>query len=110
MQPGMRNLDRRRFLELTATAAGALALGGCASTEPKPALSSGAETVLPRSAAPRALDFPHFPDHLHTFVWRNWPLVPVARMARVVGATTADIERMGRAMGLGPQLRITADL
>ena len=58
---------------------------------------------LPAGAAPEALDAAHFPDRLHAFVWRNWPLVPVERMARVVGARPEDILELGRSMGLdGP--------
>ena len=39
----------------------------------------------------------------------NWPVVPVARMAAVVGAQPADILRVGQAMGLGRPPRITPD-
>lgn len=44
---------------------------------------------------------PHFPDRLHAFVFRNWSLVPVERMARVVGAKPEDVAALGKAMGLG---------
>jgi hypothetical protein len=49
--------------------------------------------------APVAID--HFPTPVHAFVWRNWQLVPTARMAEVIGATEDDVARMGAAMGLG---------
>jgi len=55
---------------------------------------------LPVGDAPDPVTFPHFPDRQYTFVWRNWPLVPVARMAEVIGTTPQTIERMGRSMGL----------
>jgi hypothetical protein len=55
---------------------------------------------LPAGPAPPPVALPHFPDRLHAFVWRNWPLVPTARMAQTVGAKPADIIRMGEAMGL----------
>jgi len=64
---------------------------------------------LPKGAAPEPVQCDHFPDRLHAFVWRNWPLVPVERMAEVVGARREDILRMGRAMGLGDPPRITRD-
>ena len=64
---------------------------------------------LPKGAAPKPVSFPHFPSRLHAFVWRNWPLVTVDRMARVVGAKPAEIKRLGRAMGLGAPPRITRD-
>jgi hypothetical protein len=66
-------------------------------------------TELPQGSAPKPVAFPHFPSRLHAFVWRNWPLAPTERMARVVGAKKADIVRMGRAMGLGDPPRITRD-
>jgi hypothetical protein len=46
---------------------------------------------------------------LHTFVWRNWQLAPVKKLAKVVGAPKAAIIRMAKAMGLPPQSRITLD-
>ncbi|MBI3851514.1 MAG: hypothetical protein HY298_14745 [Verrucomicrobia bacterium] len=65
---------------------------------------------LPKGSAPPTLAFPHFPDRLHAFVWRNWPLVPMERLAKVVGAKPADILRIGKSMGLAKPPRITADL
>jgi hypothetical protein len=58
---------------------------------------------LPMGPAPQPVTAPHFPDRLHAYIWRNWQLVPVERLAEVVGAKPADIARMGNAMGLaGP--------
>src|SRR5579884_4445528 len=34
-------------------------------------------TDLPVGSAPAPVALPHFPDRLHAFVWRNWPLVPI---------------------------------
>jgi hypothetical protein len=61
---------------------------------------------LPAGAAPPPVPLPHFPDLLHAFVWRNWSLVPVERLARVTGAASPDIAEIGRSMGLGepPQI------
>ncbi len=60
-------------------------------------------TDLPAGPAPPPVKIAHFPDRLHAFVWRNWPLVPTARLAKTVGAKPEDILRIGRAMGLtGP--------
>jgi hypothetical protein len=53
--------------------------------------------------------FPHFPDRLHAFVWRNWQLVPARRMAEVVGAGAGNITRLGRSMGLAGPPRITVE-
>ena len=55
---------------------------------------------LPSGPAPLPVSLPHFPDRLHAFVWRNWPLVPTARMAKTIGAQQAEIVRIGKAMGL----------
>lgn len=64
---------------------------------------------LPHGSAPAPVACPHFPSRLHAFVWRNWPLVPLDRLARVVGARTRDLERLGRAMGLDGPPRIPRD-
>jgi hypothetical protein len=64
---------------------------------------------LPSGSAPAALTFPHFPDRLHAYVWRNWQLVPADRMASVIGATREDVIRIGRSMGLQGPPRISQD-
>jgi hypothetical protein len=104
--------SRRAFLKGATALGGAAALGAlelpAASAPAAKAPSTGAAD-LPAGPAPAALSFPHFPDRLHAFVWRNWPLVPLDRMARVVGARPTDIDRLGRSLGLGSKPRITAD-
>lgn len=101
MQP-----NRRHFLQTTSAAAASLALAG-------PVFSAhGAELAasdLPKGAAPKPLEFAHFPSRLHAFVWRNWPLVPLDRMAKVVGAKTADLLQLGRSLGLTDPPRLTRD-
>jgi hypothetical protein len=112
----MKNLltiySRRNFLKASSVAVGGLAFGTSiypvlAKTGGKPPAMSAAD--LPVGNAPMPVPCPHFPDRLHAFVWRNWPLVTPERMAKVVGAKKADIVRMGRAMGLGDPPRITRD-
>lgn len=61
---------------------------------------------LPPTSEKQALSFDHFPTPVHAFVWRNWPFIPVERMAAVVDAQSEDIARMGAAMGLGVQATI----
>lgn len=102
---------RRRFLQATALASGSVAAGDLpVRTADEPAAVSKLTVAdLPAGTAPAALRLPHFPSRLHAFVWRNWSLVPAPRMAAVVGAKTADIARLGRAMGFGRPPRITAD-
>src|SRR2546421_4548572 len=104
-------IPRRRFLQAASTVAGGLAIAGSARD-----LVGGiaaAERVqiadLPKGDAPNPLSFPHFPDRLHAFVWRNWPLVPYKRIARVVGARPSQIAQIAKAMGLGVPPRIDSD-
>ncbi len=51
----------------------------------------------------------HFPSRLYLFVWRNWELANLDRMANVVGATEKELEALGRAMRLPPKPRFSAD-
>ncbi|MCP4644867.1 MAG: hypothetical protein GY851_30775, partial [bacterium] len=51
----------------------------------------------------------HFPDRLHAFVWRNWQLVPLERMAEVVGADVEALQAIGARMGLGSPPSISRD-
>lgn len=102
------SLPRRAFLQTCGAAVSAFAL----SPWPGPAYAASADptaATLPAGSAPAALEFPHFPDRLHAFVWRNWSLVPADRMAAVVGTTPQQILRLGRSLGLQDPPRITAD-
>lgn len=65
------------------------------------AIAGGAE-ALPAGSAPKALDFPHFPDRLHAFVWRNWGLVDLDRLAKVLDTTPANVAAVAASMGLRP--------
>jgi hypothetical protein len=46
------------------------------------------------------VEFPHFPNRLFTYVWRNWSLIPVDKLAKVVNATVEDIVKLGQTIGL----------
>lgn len=109
MKPIPSPLSRRQFLETAATAA-AVASATLTSLSSTNAAAPSSTRIsiadLPRGSAPKPLSFDHFPSRLHAFVWRNWQLVPTQRMAQVVGASNADIVRLGRAMGLGKPPRI----
>ncbi|MGE0759169.1 MAG: hypothetical protein AB7F89_03515 [Pirellulaceae bacterium] len=61
-----------------------------------------AEEGVPAGPPPPAVLFEHFPDRLHAYVWRNWHLVPTAKLARVVGATGAQLTAVAASMGLPP--------
>ncbi len=58
-------------------------------------------------AAP--VEEPHFPSRLHLYVWRNWELANTAEIARVVGATEADVLRLGESMGLPEKRALNPD-
>ena len=55
---------------------------------------------LPQGATPDPVPFPHFPDRVHAFIWRNWELVPAERLAAVLGAEPGQVRAIGLAMGL----------
>ncbi|HNV03308.1 MAG TPA: hypothetical protein PLE61_01455 [Vicinamibacterales bacterium] len=101
--------SRREFLK--GVAAGMALIGSAPSATPfaaaRPQGLSASD--LPEGGAPAPLVPAHFPDRLHAFVWRNWPLVPAEVMARVVGASASQIRDLGRSMGLGDQPAISLD-
>ncbi|MEO7650620.1 MAG: hypothetical protein ABIZ80_09130 [Bryobacteraceae bacterium] len=102
-----REFSRRNFLKFPLSLGG---LGGGSRVVfagEKAAQMSASE--LPQGSAPPTLAFPHFPDRLHAFVWRNWQLVPVGRLAKVAGTEPAEILRIGKRLGLAKPPRIAAD-
>ena len=107
-------MTRRDFIK-NAAASAATCLLGCSTVREagkgtgRGGVATGGEISLPEGTSPAPLALPHFPDRLHAFVWRNWPLVPVARLAAVVGAAQADILSLGRAMGLPEPPRPSRD-
>jgi hypothetical protein len=108
-------LNRRTFLRSTSLALGTCGLArygmveGWAGAAPAVKEADLTAADLPVGSAPKPVPFPHFPDRLHAFVWRNWQLVPARRMAEVVGASAGDIVRLGRSMGLAGPPRITVE-
>lgn len=59
-----------------------------------------ASLELPMGTAPEPVAVPHFPDKVHAFVFRNWSLVPLDRMAETIGAKAEEIQEMGHRIGL----------
>ena len=43
---------------------------------------------------------PHFPDRVHTFVFRNWNLVPLERLALVLKTSPENVARVADSLGL----------
>ncbi len=56
-----------------------------------------------------AVEEPHFPSRLHLYVWRNWELANTAEIAKVVGASEAEILRLGESMGLPAKRTLSPD-
>jgi hypothetical protein len=52
---------------------------------------------------------PHFPTTMHAVVWRNWPLVPTAILAKTLKTTPERILETGRSMGLADPPAIDED-
>jgi len=94
---------RRQFVSSTALATVSLwaALAAEAASDP--------EQVLPKGANPNPLPLAHFPDRLHAFIWRNWPLVPIDRLATVLGTTARNVAAIAASIGLPKQPRISVD-
>jgi hypothetical protein len=59
-----------------------------------------AEPQLPIGANPPALDAPHFPSPMHAFVWRNWNLVTIDRLASVLETSPKNVRALAASMGL----------
>jgi len=55
---------------------------------------------LPEGNAPAALEFSHFPDRQHAFIWRNWNLVEPSRLAKVLGTSEQNVTALAASMGL----------
>ncbi len=64
---------------------------------------------LPKGHAPRPVEVPHFPDALHTVVWRNWDVVEVTRLAQVLKGTPEQITSIAVSMGLPAQRAIAPE-
>jgi hypothetical protein len=56
---------------------------------------------LPVGSAAEPLPLEHFPSTLHAAVWRNWEVVDSDALARVLDASTDEIEGVARSMGFG---------
>ncbi|MFV2066098.1 MAG: hypothetical protein ACC645_03900 [Pirellulales bacterium] len=71
---------------------------------------SAAPIELPVGSNPPALSFPHFPDRVHAFVWRNWQLVDADRLAAVLGTSVENVRRVATSMGLPPAPSVPDEL
>ena len=96
----IRSFSRRDFMKF------GTALAGVAALHPMISIPAfGYKTP----AGPAALPLHHFPNSLYAFVWRNWGLVPIQRMASTVGATENQLSALASAMGLPYAPVVSAD-
>jgi len=104
--------NRRQFLQTAVAATLGLTASGCISTQSESGKTYSPQALerLPHGPQPPAVEFPHFPTRVHAFVWRNWDLVPLARLAGVLGVTTSAVAELGAAMGLGKPPIIAPDI
>ncbi|MCX5759303.1 MAG: DUF4838 domain-containing protein, partial [Candidatus Hydrogenedentes bacterium] len=65
--------------------------------------------ALPAGTSPEPVSSAYFPDRLHAYVWRNWTLVPIERLAAILGAKPEEILTIGKSMGLSEPPRISEE-
>lgn len=61
------------------------------------------------AAGRKPVPLPHFPSTMHAFVFRNWTLVPIERLATVLETSKANVVRVGKSMGLATPPRVSSD-
>lgn len=66
-------------------------------------------TQLPKLDTTKMLHFPHFPTTYQCVIFRNWGLVPVDRIAKVIGTDPYTVKAAAAAMGLDPEKPVHAD-
>jgi hypothetical protein len=59
---------------------------------------------------PIRADLDYFPSRLHAFVFRNWGIVPVERMAETVGTDEGTLTKLGLSMGLAKPEPISPEM
>lgn len=85
-----RTFTRRNFLSSSAALTGALFLNP---------FTSGAANLFfdPKK---KALVLSHFPHPVYAFIWRNWTLVPINRIAEVLKTDAAEVLIEAKKLGL----------
>lgn len=58
--------------------------------------------TLPETSPRPALGCPHFPARFQALIFRNWGIVPCARIARALGCSLAEARAAAEALGLDP--------
>lgn len=71
-------------------------------------VANGEELPVTVDRAPLAV--PHFPDAVHTVVWRNWQLVEPQLLAKVLGTSTEKVTELAVSMGLPPEVSVPPEM
>lgn len=58
------------------------------------------KTELPVGNCPEPLGLPHFPTLQQAVIWRNWELISVERLAKVLQTNEDNVMELARGMGL----------
>lgn len=66
-------------------------------------------TPLPKLDTTKMLHLSHFPTTYQCVIFRNWGLVPIDRIAKVIGTDTAHVIEAANAMGLDPKEPVHPD-
>ena len=56
-----------------------------------------------------ALKIPHFPTRMQCFIFRNWEIVDPEILAKVLGCTKEQVDKLASDMGLAPVSRVCDD-
>jgi hypothetical protein len=76
-------------------------------TAEKPAAESAAGLMV--GSHPPALTWTHFPTTQQAVVWRNWELVPVARLAALLETSAENVLALAQGMGLRVPPRVVPE-
>ncbi|MBI4585661.1 MAG: hypothetical protein HY717_16745 [Planctomycetes bacterium] len=64
-------------------------------------LASGQELPIPAGPEPAPVELPHFPRRLDAYVFRNWGVAPLERIAAAIDAGPEAVRSLARDLGLG---------
>ena len=56
--------------------------------------------------SPKSLSFPHFPNRFQAVIWRNWGLIPVERLSKVLDTSNENIISSAKELGL-PDIEVS---
>jgi hypothetical protein len=59
-----------------------------------------AQSILPLGSNPEPISFDYFPSKQYALIWRNWGLVDLSRLAKILKTSEENILNLGESMGL----------